>query len=201
MNIILHCIHTLWWDQNTLVIKSSSSFEGWLHWQVDQEESYHLNLWIFQAQKLLHISRYFNPSLWIIRGLKFVFDYKKNHSFDSPVKLGFCWIKAIDQCTSLDLEATTSHWYLKSLFTRNWPRFPCYRCCCVQRISFKDKFQPKLQSLWSNDQNRLEIWKVHSWIVGWPKIHLVNLDFDWFGPKWPFCLSESIDPLPSKIDG
>ena len=29
------------------------------------------------------------PSLWIIRGLKFVIDYKKNHSFDSLVKLGF----------------------------------------------------------------------------------------------------------------
>ena len=27
MNIIMHCIHTLLWDQNTLVIKSSSSLK------------------------------------------------------------------------------------------------------------------------------------------------------------------------------
>ena len=40
-------------------------------------------------------------------------DYKGNHPLDSPVKLGFCLIKAIDQCTNLDLEATTSHWYFK----------------------------------------------------------------------------------------
>ena len=61
-------------------------------------------------------------------------------------------------------------------------------------------FQPKLQSPWSKDQNGLEIWKFHPLIDGWPKIHLVNLDFDWFWPKWPFCPSELIDPLPFKID-
>ena len=66
----------------------------------------------------------FYPSLWIKKGLKFVFDYKGNHSFDSPVKLGFCLNRAIDQCTSIDLEATTSHWYLESLSTRNWPGCP-----------------------------------------------------------------------------
>ena len=76
------------------------------------------------SSKVIAYLKIFYPSLWIIRGLKFVFDYKKNHSFDSPVKLGFCLIKAIDQCTSLDLEATTSHWYLKSLCTRNWSRCP-----------------------------------------------------------------------------
>ena len=32
-----------------------------------------------------------------------MFDYKGNHSLDSPVKLGFCLSKAIGQCTSLDL--------------------------------------------------------------------------------------------------
>ena len=63
-----------------------------------------------------------------------------------------------------------------------------------------NKFQPKLQSFWTNDQNGLEIWKVHPWIDGWPKVHLVNFDFDWSWPKWPFCPSESIDPFSFKID-
>ena len=64
-----------------------------------------------------------------------------------------------------------------------------------------NKFPPKPQSPWSNDQNGLEILKVHPWIDGWPKVYLVNPDFDWFWPKWPFYPSESIDPLPFKIDG
>ena len=29
---------------------------------------------------------------------------------------------------------------------------------------------------------------------------MVNLDFDWFWLKWPFCPFELIDPLPFKID-
>ena len=87
INIILHCIHILWWDQSTLVIKLSSTLEGWLHWQVAQVEPYYLNLWIFQSSKVIAYLKIFYPSLWIIRGLKFKIDYKKNHSFDSPVKI------------------------------------------------------------------------------------------------------------------
>ena len=42
-----------------------------------------------------------------------MFDYKENHSFDSPVKLGFCLIKAIGQYTSLDLGSYDISWVFK----------------------------------------------------------------------------------------
>ena len=45
------------------------------------------------SSKVIAYLNIFYPSLWIIRGLKFEIDYKRNHSFDSPVKLGFCLIK------------------------------------------------------------------------------------------------------------
>ena len=32
------------------------------------------------------------------------------------------------------------------------------------------------------------------------KSPLVNFDFDWFWPKWPFCPLYSIDQLPLKIE-
>ena len=76
------------------------------------------------SSKVLAYLKIFYPSLWIIRGLKCVIDYKRTTLLVHHVKLGFCLIKAIDQCTSIYLEATTSHWYLKILCTRNWPRYP-----------------------------------------------------------------------------
>ena len=77
MNIILHYIHTLWWDQDTLVIKSSSSFEGWLHWQVAQDWTLSSKPLDLSSSKVIAYLKMFYPSLWIIRGLKFMFDYKK----------------------------------------------------------------------------------------------------------------------------
>ena len=62
-----------------------------------------------------------------------------------------------------------------------------------------NKFQTKLQSSWSNGKNGLEIWKVHIWIDGWPKVHLVNLDFDWFWSKWPFSPFNQLIHSSSKL--
>ena len=39
------------------------------------------------SSKVIAYLKIFYPSLWIISGLKFVIDYKKNHYFDSPVKI------------------------------------------------------------------------------------------------------------------
>ena len=103
MNIILHCIHTWWWDQSALGIKSSSSFESYLHWQVAQVEPYHLNLWIFQAQKLLHISRYFIHLFGLSEDWSLCLITRRITLWIHQSNYGFCLRKAIGQCTNLDL--------------------------------------------------------------------------------------------------